>query len=392
MINLKIKKYTLISMTILLSYLTLYIIHAKYIFLILPFGVFIYILKRLKLPNVRYFLFFYIYVLFELLYSLYFNELKIVLMDSKFVVMMLLFYVFYILSYKQILKLNNFSHATIVLIVSIGIFAILSIYGSYRFGNRDDFGNALVILLPLLFYYYKIHKISLNKFIILIIFCLISLAIMQGRTALITFVFGLFLIYLYRSKLKIVINKNIIFIFLLISFIVAFKVFMFRAGVDNENLKHEARYLAFFIFLDILQHLNLQHFLFGYGLGAYFDKFANNVAIAAAHVSQIKNSSGVGHYISWGFHNNIIRMFLLLGFTGSILLYLWQISLFYLKKKDFKNQKIVILKTILKIIFLSSLLLSFSNGIYGTTLVASLLFTFQGVIYGEIKYLERNIS
>ncbi len=387
-----INKKEFMGVFVLISYLALYILHVKFFFILLPIAILIYILISLKLSNIKLFIFFYLYMTFILISSFLYNDLTILLMDSKFYIMILIFYIFYILSYKRILKIDDFLNAVSILIVLIGIFGILSIYSGVRFGNRGDFGNALVILLPILLYFNINNKITKKEFYLFIILNLIVLVILQGRTALIAYVFSISLIYIYRKKLNLHISKNIMYILFILSFLAAFKIFMYRAGVNNENLEHEARYLAYFIFIEILQHIDLQHLLFGFGFGAYFDNFADNISIASAHVAQIKNSSGVGHYISWGFHNNIIRMFLLLGLIGLFLLYIWQISLFYITKSDYIDKRIIILKTILKIIFYSTLLLSFSNGIYGTTLVSSLLFSFQGLLYGEIKYLRNHVK
>ena len=144
------------------------------------------------------------------------------------------------------------------------------------------------------------------------------------------------------------------------------------------------------IFENILIEGPILNLLFGFGFGEVYDSF---VGLAAGlelqhHYQQIKLSSGVGHYVSWGFHNNIIRMFLFFGFVGLLLLFLWQISLFYVNKNK-ALICIIQLKTILKIIFILTLLLSFSNGIYSTTLTASFLFSIQGLLCGEIRYLTK---
>ncbi|MFK5969533.1 MAG: hypothetical protein QM487_05355 [Candidatus Marithrix sp.] len=260
---------------------------------------------------------------------------------------------------------------------------------NYRLGNRGDFGNTLVLLLPILSYYY--NKNHINKFqLIFIVSCnVLSLYIMHGRTALISYVFVLILLILYKNKLQLRLNKHILILLTVLSFGLAFKIFLFRTGINFEQLGHEARYFSALIFADIIQNANIYNLWFGFGFGGIFDDFAENIQVATAHVNQIKESSGISHYVSWGFHNNIMRVFLLFGAVGASILYLWQISLFYIKRHDYIDKDIVALKTILKIMFLSTILLSFSNGIYGTTLVASILFTLQGVIAGEIKAKSR---
>jgi hypothetical protein len=130
--------------------------------------------------------------------------------------------------------------------------------------------------------------------------------------------------------------------------------------------------------------------LFGFGFGEVYDSFVELTTQVGVqhHYDQIKYSSGVGHYVSWGFHNNIVRMFLFFGLAGFLLLFAWQVSLFYAGKNKTPIH-IFQLKTVLKVIFILTLLLSFSNGIYSTTLTACFLFSIQGLLYGEIRYLTK---
>lgn len=378
-----------IVFTIYLLIFASYIMNWKFLPLSLIFILSTYLFYNKKiLKNI--FLVYFLYLLLILIYSFIHNHnLKLILMDSKILFIMILFYFSYIMSYKRIIKVNKKLITSLyILLILLYIFGMLGMYG-IRFGNRDDFGNAIVILDIFFIYVYSIMLIPRKRIIFILLTSILILFYLQGRTALIAFVFMLGLLFLYKQKLQIKINKTILFTIISFSFILGAIVFLNRAGLDDEGLKHEARYLAYFIFIDILKHIDFQHFFFGFGFGAYFDKFADAVPIAAHHVTQIKNSSGVGHYISWGFHNNIIRMFLLTGFIGLVLLFWWQLSLFKLKKYDYYDDKLIKLIYTLKILFFTTLLLSFSNGIYGITLTGGLLFVLQGLLYGEIKFRRK---
>ncbi len=378
------------ALFLLSFYLIIYILKWKYLLFLFPLFIFLYILSTLKVAKLTPFLALYGYLTINLIYSFFHNDVNVILMDSKIYILILLFYISYILTFKEIFKLKHFSKAVYIVSILISCLGIISTMIVNRFGNRGDFGNALVLLLPLIIYFYNKGLLSIKKLVIVISINFFSLGIMKGRTALIAYMLVFFFIYFYRRKLRLNINKKLIIILGIIGFIIALQVFLFRAGPNNESLKKEARYFAYFIFVNILQNINWQNFLFGFGFGSIFDSFADKIDIAFLHVTQIKMSSGVGHYVSWGFHNNIIRVFLLFGFLGMSILYFWQISLFFIKKREKLNSKIVELKTILKILFFATLLLSFSNGIYGITLVGSLIFTLQGLIYGEINLIEKN--
>jgi hypothetical protein len=225
---------------------------------------------------------------------------------------------------------------------------------------------------------------------------LISLILLGGRTSLFSYLIGLFLISLNYKKFKLNINKSLLGIILLIAIILVIIV-IFQRGGGGGFVGDQARYLALFIFVNILENSSIENLLFGYGFGNYYDFFIDsmteqaneNLTLIQAHSDQIKRSSSVNHYVSWGFHNSIIRIFLTLGIFGSLLFYVWQVSLFYIRGDDKMSDEIIILRTILKIAFILTIILSFSNGIYNINLVGSGIFFLQGYLYGEINFIKK---
>jgi hypothetical protein len=377
---------------ILLAYLAIYMSRLSYLLLIIPSVMFVYILYKQKILYTKLYFLVYLYFTITLLFSLYFNQLNIVLMDAKMLVLLFLFYIFYYLSSSRILKLNDFVIPILFISIIISLVGMSSILFGERLGSRGDFGNSLALLLPLIVYFYTLKLLKTHTLIFLIILNYSALVIMEGRAALIAYSICFILLYVYRRKLNLKINKVIFLLICIFGIFIASKVFLDRAGIDNVNLNREARYIASFIFLNVLEYADFNNILFGFGLGNVYDSYADSVKFdnAIAHVIYIKSSSGVGHYVSWGFHNNIIRLVLMFGIMGSSLFYFWQISLFYTNRIDFSNSEIIKLKALLKIIFLVTLLLSFSNTIYGITLVGAFIFTIQGLIYGEITS-QKNI-
>jgi hypothetical protein len=370
----------------LASFFILYTFKLRYAIVLLPLLVVFIIFKTKKLfvnkSLLKYYIFIF-YIIVSLFISLFLNNFYLLLMDVKVLFFVFIFYFGYLLSNK--ISLHNFLRAYMIFSL---FFPLISIYIFYNYdvllwGNRGDLGSFIVLINVVNIYSFIRKEYSLKIFIYLIFINLGALQILHGRTALLAYLSLFILYFIYRKSFSLRIKAKFIIPLLGIIFMVgyvSYSVFVDRITGGSSTLENEARYLSSFLFLNILEKSDFVNLLFGYGYGAHYEMFAENMAFIQAHVRQIMSSAG-GYYVSWGFHNAVYRNIVMFGIVGSFLFYSWQISTF----KNYSKKKVPYeLSQVLKIFFIITLLVSFSNGIYGITLVSSFIFFTQGFLLRKI--------
>jgi hypothetical protein len=375
--------------TLFLFVLFFYVANISVIIVVLPLCAFLFLSKddfciNKKLGRIYFALLAYAICVF--VYSLFSHDIRIVMMDAKILFILFSFY----LGYRccLALKLNwvDFLRAIYKFHIILCFYALFSNVGfGILPGNRGDLGAIIVLSFPHVFMAFRRKMLSNLQFFSLMAFALLALMVLGGRTALITFVLVfIFLIY-YDTKQsdllrlhKVKIRHAFYCMLSIVSVVGMYSVFISRLGGGGVTaLENEARYIAYWILLNIIDSASLTNLFFGFGYGAVYEGFADGIPLAEDHVEQIKFSSGVDHYVSWGFHNAIVRNFLILGLLGSSIFYIWQYS-FWRCLRGKHLESIYSMRALV----LASLLISFSNGIYGITILGFYIFFVQGVETG----------
>jgi len=215
---------------------------------------------------------------------------------------------------------SGFISAALIVVASVGL--------PYprAFGNRGDLGALVAVGTVLSVSSYLGGTTTLRNLIGLNGLQLFALLLLEGRTVFLELVAGLgTLIWVTVSKRwnlqwrRIAVPTALIFVTALAG------TYTFYQRVDSEDIleayiDREARVLALSLLMEIIDQSSIQEILFGYGPGSTFEGFARDLPKnVRRHVKQIKFSSGVNRYVSWGFHNGFIRLFLLHGLIGIVL-------------------------------------------------------------------------
>jgi len=215
---------------------------------------------------------------------------------------------------------SGFISAVLIVVASVGL--------PYprAFGNRGDLGALVAVGMVLSVSSYLGGTTTLRNVIGLNGLQLFALLLLEGRTAFLGLVAGLgTLTWVTVSRRWNLQWRRIPFLTALIFVIALSGAYTFYQRVDAEDIleayiDQEARVLALSLLMETTRQSSIQEILFGYGPGSTFEGFARDLPKnVRRHVEQIKRSSGVNRYVSWGFHNGFIRLYLLHGLIGIVL-------------------------------------------------------------------------
>ena len=318
------------------------------------------------------------------------------MIDFKLVSMFGIFAFFSYWSRKRYFDLHGFGKLITISILSYVVISfLLNGYLYQRVLIRGDAGLLLVVAL-IFFLPFNTGALRRNFIWIVIIFAL--LLIYQGRASMALGSLGI-AYYLYNAVRYRLISKGLVPFYIVLPIVMALAmliVYTDRANdiadtVGASVVDSEARFMAFFVLLDVVERSSVLQLLFGNGFGIdYATKMNCLNSFVCLHVDNIVHGND-GIYPALGFHNELIRIFLTTGFLGvsfitAFFMLLWIPARKHLTQESLKRR--LHLNTLL-IVFATSF---FSHGVLGTTITGFVMLAFTAGLSNNFRSQRKDVS
>ncbi len=323
------------------------------------------------------------------------GSLRAAMIDFKLVSMLGIFVFFSYWSRKRYFDLNGFGRLIIISILSyVVISVLLNGYLDQRVLIRGDAGLllivALIFLLP-----FDLGMLRRNVIWLVIIFAL--LLIYQGRASMALGSLGI-TYYLYNALRYRLFSKALIPFYIVLPIVMVLAMLMvytdrandIKDSIGASVVESEARFMAFFVLLDVVARSSVLQLLFGNGFGIdYATKIDCLNSFVCLHVDNIVHGND-GIYPALGFHNELIRIFLTTGFLGVSFITGFFMSLWIPARKQLTRESLKLrlqLNTLL-IVFAVSF---FSHGVLGTTMTGFVLLACTAALSNNFRNRSKNV-